>query len=140
MKEQQMILRRDKIRRFFSHIFSLSIPAALFRFLVGCTRAPIRGAESESQRLVDGVCDGSYRRGPHSATVRMTIPEGKVVDIEVIKHFASWKGNKANDIVLQSLAAEQSTEVEAVSGATNSSRGIMSAVQEAPEKAYREKV
>jgi uncharacterized protein with FMN-binding domain len=130
--------RRDKFKRFYSHTFSLLVLAALFHFIVGCTMAPIRGAEIEQKGLVDGVYDGSYRHGPNSATVRVTIAEGKVVDIELIKHFASWKGDKANDIIPQRIVAEQSTDVDAVSGATNSSRVIMNAVQEALEKAYRD--
>ena len=132
-----MILKRDEVKRFFSHIFSLLVLAALVHCLGGCTIAPIRGAEIEQKRLVDGVYDGSYRHGPNSATVRVTIVEGKVVDIEVIKYFASWKGKKANDIIPQRIVAQQSTDVDAVSGATNSSRVIMNAVQEALEKAYR---
>ena len=49
----------DKSEGFFSHIISLSILAILSHFLVGCTKVPIRGAESEQQRLIDGVFDGS---------------------------------------------------------------------------------
>jgi len=133
-----MILKRDKIKRFYSDKFFLLILAVLFHFLVGCTMAPIRGAEIQQKRLVDGVYDGSYRHGPNSATVRVTISEGKVVNIELLKHFASWKGDKANDIIPQRIVTEQSTDVDAVSGATNSSRVIMNAVQEALEKAYKE--
>ena len=125
-------------RILYSHTLSLLILAVLFPLFVSCTMAPIRGAEIEQKRLVDGVYDGSYRHGPNSATVRVTISEGKVVDIELIKHFASWKGDKANDIIPQRIVVEQSTDVDAVSGATNSSRVIMNAVQEALEKAYRE--
>jgi len=67
--------RRDKFKRFYSHTFSLLVLAALFHFIVGCTMAPIRGAEIEQKRLVDGVYDGSYRHGPNSATVSVTIAE-----------------------------------------------------------------
>jgi uncharacterized protein with FMN-binding domain len=58
--------------------------------------------------------EGSYRHGPNSATVRVTISEGKIVDIEVIKHFASWKGERASDRIPQKIIAEQSTDVDAV--------------------------
>jgi len=130
--------RRHKFKRFYSHTFFLLILAGLFYFFFGCTMAPIRGAEIEQKRLADGVCDSSYRHGSNSATVRVTISEGKVVDIELIKHFASWKGDKANEIISERIVAEQSTDVDAVSGATHSSRVIMNAVQEALEKACRE--
>ena len=141
IKDQQMILARqamrDEFKRFGSQIFSLLTLALLFYFFLGCTMSPIRGGEIEQKRLVDGVYEGSYRHGPNSATVRVTISQGKIADIEMIKHFASWKGKKANDIIPQRIVAQQSTDVDAVSGATNSSRVIMNAVQEALEKAYR---
>ena len=140
-KDQQMILARqamrDEFKRFGSQIFSLLTLALLLYFFLGCTMSPIRGGEIEQKRLVDGVYEGSYRHGPNSAKVRVTISRGKIADIEMIKHFASWKGKKANDIIPQRIVAQQSTDVDAVSGATNSSRVIMNAVQEALEKAYR---
>ena len=49
----------DKSEGFFSHIFSLLILAVLSHFLGDCTIAPIRGAESEQRRLLDGVFDSS---------------------------------------------------------------------------------
>jgi hypothetical protein len=36
---------RDKIRRFFPHIFSLLILTAWVHLLIRCTIAPIRGGE-----------------------------------------------------------------------------------------------
>jgi uncharacterized protein with FMN-binding domain len=98
---------------------------------------PSGGGEIEEKRLVDGVYDGSYRHGLNSATVRVTISQGKIADTELVKHFASWKGDKANEVIPQRIVAQQSTDIDAVSGATNSSRVIMNAVQEALEKAYR---
>jgi len=137
-----MILHRGtkkaQFKQFFALTFSPLILAVLFHFFLGCTMAPIKGAEVVEERLVDGVYYGSYRHGLNSATVRVTISDGKVVDIELIKHTASWKGDRANEIIPQRIVALQSTDVDAVSGATNSSRVIMNAVQEALEKAYRD--
>jgi uncharacterized protein with FMN-binding domain len=131
-------MKRDKFKRFYTHIFSLLILAFLLHFIFGCTMAPIRGGEIEEGKLADGVYGGSYRHGPNSAKVRVIISQGKIVDIQLIKHFASWKGDKAIEIVPQRIIAEQSTAVDAVSGATNSSRVIMNAVQKALERAYGE--
>lgn len=131
-------INRAEFKGFYSQILSLLILALLVLFFIGCTMAPIRGAEIEEGKLADGVYEGSYRHGPNSAKVRVIISQGKIVDIELLKHFASWKGDKANEIIPQRIVAEQSTAVDAVSGATNSSRVIMNAVQKALEKAYRE--
>lgn len=131
-------INRAEFKGFYSQILSLLILALLALFFIGCTMAPIRGAEIEEGKLADGVYEGSYRHGPNSAKARVIISQGKIVDIELLKHFASWKGDKANEIIPQRIVAEQSTAVDAVSGATNSSRVIMNAVQKALEKAYRE--
>lgn len=131
-------INRAEFKGFYSQILSLLILALLVLFFIGCTMAPIRGAEIEEGKLADGVYEGSYRHGPNSAKVRVIISQGKIVDIELLKHFASGKGDKANEIIPQRIVAEQSTAVDAVSGATNSSRVIMNAVQKALEKAYRE--
>jgi hypothetical protein len=72
---------RDELKRFYSHIFSLLILAFLLHFFLGCTMAPMRGAESEEERLADGVYEGSYRHGPNSAKVKVIISQGKIVDI-----------------------------------------------------------
>jgi uncharacterized protein with FMN-binding domain len=131
-------MQRNEFKRFYLHIFYLLILAFGLHFFLGCTIAPIRGAEIEEEKLADGVYEGSYRHGPNSAKVKVIISQGKIVDIELIKHFTSWKGDKANEIIPQRIIAKKSTVVDAVSGATNSSRVIMNAVQKALEKAYRE--
>ena len=117
----------------FYHLLFLMI---LNLLLASCTMAPIKGSVIEHEKLVDGVYEGRYRHGPNSAVVKVTISEGQIVDIEVVKHFASWKGDKATEVIPQRIISEQSTEVDAVSGATNSSRVIMNAVQNAVEKGY----
>jgi uncharacterized protein with FMN-binding domain len=127
----------DGFKRFYSSIFFPLILAVLLCSVLGCTMAPIRGAEIEEGKLADGVYEGSYRHGPNSAKVKVKISQGKIVDIELLRHFASWKGDRANEIIPQSIIAEQSTAVDAVSGATNSSRVIMNAVQKALEEAYK---
>ena len=89
MKEQQMILRGTRARD-FSRIYS-SVSSGCIVSLLGWmdNYTYHEGTESEQQRLVDGAYDSSQRHGQPSLTVRMTISEGRVVDKEVIKHFAS---------------------------------------------------
>ena len=110
----------------------LSLNATL---LVGCSQAPVIGAPVDHTRLVDGIYEGNYRDGPNKALVRVTIKNNKIVNIEIVEHWA-WKGKKAELIIVERVIANQSTRVDAVSGATNSSRVIMNAVQNAIEKAY----
>lgn len=99
--------------------------------------APLIGSRIQHDKLMDGVYEGSYRSLPNSAVVMVTIAEGRIVNIELVKHFASWKGKKATEVIPRRIVSEQSTMVDAVTGATNSSRVIMNAVQRAVEKAYK---
>lgn len=102
----------------------------------GCSLAPVIGGPVNQERLVDGSYEGSYERGPNKAVVKVAIKNNEIVSIQILKHRA-WKGKKAESVIPGIIIEKQSTEVDAVSGATNSSRVIMNAVQRAIEKAYQ---
>lgn len=101
----------------------------------GCTAPPLIGGSVNHNRLMDGVYEGSYKGGPNKALVKVTIKDNTIVHIQIVEHWA-LKGKKAELPILKRIIERQSTKVDAVSGATNSSRVIMNAVQRAIEKAY----
>ena len=103
---------------------------------LGCAPTPKIGGPVDHSRLKDGIYAGSHRGGPNKAVVRVEIRDNSVVRIEIVEHQA-WKGKKAETTIVERIIASQSTDVDAVSGATNSSRVIMNAVQDAIEKAYK---
>ena len=103
--------------------------------LLGCAQTPVIGAPVDNARLKDGTYEGSYRGGPNKASVQVIIKDNNIVNIEILQHQA-WRGKKAETAIVERIIALQSTKVDAVSGATNSSRVIMNAVQNAIEKAY----
>ena len=119
------------LQRVFSGII---IFVSLCVFL-GCAATPPPERTIEPGGLKDGIYKGSYWGWPNRAVVSVTIEEGKIKSIDVLKHQA-WRGGIAEGPVVESIIATQSTSVDAVSGATNSSRVIMNAVQDAIEKAY----
>ena len=102
----------------------------------GCTAAPIIGAPLNREKLVDGAYEGTYEGWPNKALVKVTIEDKTVVNIQILEHRA-LKGEKAELVIPRRIIEDQSTAVDAVSGATNSSRVIMNAVQRAVEKAYQ---
>jgi len=120
----------------YHHLTQFIIPVMVCMFLLGCHAAPITGGGLEGKKLIDGVYEGSYRNGPNSAAVKITIRESRITDVKLVRHMASWKGKRADVIIPQRITAEQSTRVDVVSGATNSSIVIMNAAQKALEKAY----
>ena len=117
----------------FHVIFAMLISCTV---LWGCAETRVIGAPVDHANLKDGTYEGSFRGGPNKALVKVTIKDNHISDIEIVEHQA-WKGKKAELIIVESIIANQSTKVDAVSGATNSSRVIMNAVQDAIEKAYQ---
>jgi uncharacterized protein with FMN-binding domain len=88
-----------------------------------------------TQQLRDGLYEGSYTGGPNKAVVEVKIESNRIVDIKLVEHRA-MRGVKADPIIQERIIEKQSTDVDAVSGATNSSYVIMNAVQKAVVKAY----
>jgi len=120
----------------YHQLIQFTVATMLCGFLFGCHAAPITGDDLEGKKLIDGVYEGSSRNGPNSAAVKVTIYEGRIAEVKLVGHMASWKGKRADILIPQRITAEQSTRVDVVSGATNSSIVIMNAVQTAVEKAY----
>jgi uncharacterized protein with FMN-binding domain len=129
-------LLRGKKKMKYHPLIRFIVATMLCGLLFGCHAAPITGGDLEGKKLIDGVYEGSSRNGPNIAAVKVTIDEGRITDVKLVRHMASWKGKRADILIPQRIMAEQSTRVDVVSGATNSSIVIMNAVQEALEKAY----
>ena len=104
--------------------------------LVSCKATQQIGGPVAAGQLKDGIYDGYFKAGPNSAEVKVTIKDQKITDIQIVKHDC-WKGKKAEPVIPQRIIEQQSTRVDAVSGATNSSNVIMNAVQNAVEKAKK---
>lgn len=77
----------------------------------------------------DGVYEGSYDANVISASVRVTVHEGKIESIELTSHKYD-RGGPAIAIVDEVIQA-QSLDVDVVSGATNSSKTILKAIENA---------
>lgn len=77
----------------------------------------------------DGVYLGKYSVLPISVTVQVSVTDHKIVSIEIIEHL-NGQGGKAEKIIYD-IVAEQSINVDVVSGATYSSQVIKSAILQA---------
>jgi uncharacterized protein with FMN-binding domain len=108
----------------------------LLLMLGACQMAPMIGTDIEDRAVRDGVYAGSFSNGPNGAKVEVTITDGRIESVRVVRHFSSWKGWKVNEIIPRRIVAAQSTRVDVVSGATNSSIVVMNAAQKAVEKSY----
>ena len=97
--------------------------------------APAVEAIAEPAAYRDGVYTGTGTGFGGQMTVQVTVSGGKITDIQVLssKDDSPYLQNAC--ALLQNIIAPQSTNVDAVSGATFSSEGILEAIQEALEAA-----
>jgi uncharacterized protein with FMN-binding domain len=88
---------------------------------------------------LEGLTDGSYEASavsfPNSATVRVQVRDGRMAEVALVKHNASRIGHACDDVLPARMVEQQSTVVDAVSGATSSSNVIMEAARRALEQA-----
>jgi uncharacterized protein with FMN-binding domain len=77
----------------------------------------------------NGTYQGKSKVGPVRVTLDVTVKDKTITDIVIIQHF-NGRGKKAETIVPRIIEA-QSLEVDAVSGATGSSKAILQAVERA---------
>lgn len=106
-------------------------------FITGCATAKIIGGPVMPHGLQDGIFSGEAKNGPVKVEAEVTIQNQRIAGIKLTKH-RNWKGEAAENVIPQKIIDEQSTSVDAVSGATASSTAIMNAVEAAVRKSKRE--
>ena len=127
-----------KKRYAFLIIFIVLVVAGIIGFNVFSSTIVKKAYELENTRVdISKVSDGKYEGhselGPVIVDVNVTVEAGKIVDVEIVRH-DNGLGGKANAIA-EDIVKANSYEVDAVSGATVSSKVIMNAVNNALNKA-----
>ena len=77
----------------------------------------------------DGIYIGEYDVNFIYAKVEVTVEDGEIVSINIMEH--RHERGKAAETVIEKIIEEQKIDVDAVSGATNSSTVIKKAVENA---------
>jgi len=102
--------------------------------IVGCSTAykNLTAKMSDLTQIADGVYRGNYDLSgtPVKVTLDVIIQNSKITKIEIVKHFCSPIGKKAEKII-DRIIEKQSLDVDVVSGATGSSKAILKAVENA---------
>ena len=101
-----------------------------------CWKALIVGGTINHLYLMDGVYEGRDSHGPNKVVVRVTIEDNRIAKIEVLQNWG-MRAKRTVPAIPDRIIKEQSTQVDAVTGATNSSHVIMNAVHNAVVKAVR---
>ncbi len=105
---------------------------ALCLSLSGCFADDIRSlviADVKPASIKDGTYEGTQRNLPISAKVRLELQGGRIVSIMVLEHHhGSGRGAEA---IVERVIDSQSLEVDAISGATLSSKVLLKAIERA---------
>lgn len=80
-------------------------------------------------KVPDGNFTGAFDAIYVGAKVNVTVQNHKIVDIKIVNH-KTERGQKA-EVIPQRVVQAQSLQVDAVSGATNSSKVILKAIENA---------
>lgn len=102
------------------------------------TQSSEQSIPDEESVYLDGEYTASAFGYDGDITVTVTIKGDKITDIKADSNESDlWYFDTAADTVISRILSEQSTEVDAVTGATFSSKGIMAAVADALQSAKR---
>ncbi len=85
--------------------------------------------EIDLAAIADGVYTGRHKSFPVSVIVRVAVTNHAITGIELVKHF-NGQGAPA-EAVVDRVIERQSLQVDAVSGATVSSKCILKAIEDA---------
>lgn len=80
----------------------------------------------------DGKYEGEYDTGYISARVRVTVSNNRITEVEILEH-KNERGGPA-EVIVDDMVKENRIDVDAVSGATNSSKVLMKACENAFNK------
>lgn len=94
--------------------------------------AGISIGEIDAVSVADGIYTGVYDVQYIYAKVEVTVKNHEITNIRIMEH-RNERGKRAEQIV-NAVREEQSVKVDAISGATNSSRVILKAIENALEK------
>ena len=86
-------------------------------------------------KVEDGTYEGHSELGPVIVDVIVTVEKGKIAGVEIVNH-QNGLGQSAN-VIVDKMVAQNTYDVDAVSGATVSSEIIMNAVNNALQKGLK---
>jgi len=113
---------------------NLILIVLIFVFILGCSTAykTLTAKMPDLSLKTDGTYRGNYDLSgtPVDVVLDVTVQNNKITEIKIVKHSCSPIGKKAEKIIDQIIAV-QNLDVDAVSGATGSSKAIIKAVENA---------
>jgi len=81
-------------------------------------------------RVPDGTYEGSYAYGSFSYVVSVKVNNGRIEDIDIISNRGTKHALLAEGVISRVLS-EQKTNVDAIAGATTTSKALLKAIENA---------
>jgi len=105
-------------------------------FLASCMSPEVKSVRAlaiesvDLSKVPDGTYEGSYAYGSFSYVVSVHVDNGRIVAIDILKNRATNHAIMAEGVVSRVLS-EQKTDVDAVTGATTTSKALLKAIENA---------
>ncbi|MEW5801705.1 MAG: FMN-binding protein [bacterium] len=122
--------------------YSLLVVVCLISLLLtSCLKkTPYDFLPDESLKNVhDGIYIGKVKKGLERAEVEVTMKSGKIEQVRIIDVMAfGWRNKAVREGIPEQFVQKQSLDIDAITGASGSSRAIKMAVSEALKKSLGE--
>ena len=128
-------MKRFSIKGLSIKSLSMFVLMAITALMISCGSSSFATIEASLPAMndkPDGVYRGNYdlKGSPVKVTLDVTVRDEKITAIKIVKHVSSPIGKKAEKIT-ERIIEKQDLGVDAVSGATGSSKAILKAVENA---------
>jgi uncharacterized protein with FMN-binding domain len=106
-------------------IIGLLISVIIVFILLGCWKVAV--GNPDLKKVKDGTYIGEYAAGPVAVKAQITVQNHRITEVKILEH-RTGRGKPAEAITANIVTA-QSLQVDAISGATLSSKVILKAVE-----------
>ena len=123
-----------KFHHFFSIVMALMLIVHMATYFVDFSNYlnaidEIKISDVDLENVEDGTYIGEYDAGYVYAKVKVIVYNHTITDVEILKHVT--ERGKPAEVITEDIVENQSVKVDAVSSATNSSKVIMKACENA---------
>lgn len=130
-------MKQKKVKFFLVIISAVTLGCALLIFFNLPKSVTASNASFNLNQIADGTYLGNCDNGLVKVQVQVSVQNHNITDVQLIKH-DNGLGSAANSIT-ENVIKQQSVEVQAVSGATYSSKTILKAVENALTEGWKRK-
>ena len=85
-------------------------------------------------KVADGTYQGSYSYANKDFVVEVTVKDHSIVNIEVIEAYTGNKYARRGQAIIDTIVANQSLDVDVITGSTTSSKAYLKAIENALRK------